>query len=315
VIAFGSAITGGEAYRRYAAPGVARASESDSPLLAFATVEPLARTYNLILDAARELDGLEALVLVSSHTEIVDPDFCAKVRRALADPAVGAVSATGANGVRDIAWWEGRVVCGQAVQRYEEHGGGELPAFSWTDHEPPPAEVEALDGQLLVLSPWAVHNLRFDETLVLNHGFEVDFSLQVREAGKRLMVVDLAVVHHRSLELVKDLDIWSEAHVRMAQKWNGRLGPAENDEAAWKRRARRAEAERESARAQAFSKALILDAHVLDLERSLQEKTSSLSWKLTTPLRTLNRIRREAAEQRNPTPSREGHATSPKRWD
>lgn len=315
MIAFGAAITGGEAFRRYAGPGVTRASESDSQLLAFATAEPLGRTYNLILDAARELADLEALVLLSSHTEIDDPDFCAKLRRAFADPEVGVVSATGATDVRGIAWWEGRVVSGRAVHHYEEHGGGELPAVSWTDRQPPPAEVQVLDGQLLVLSPWVVRNLRFDEALVLNHGFDLDFSLQVREAGKRLMVIDLAVTHHRSLELVKDLDIWSVAHVRMAEKWDARLGAGDTDEAGWKHRARRAEAERESARAGAFSKALILDAQVLELERSLEEKTTSPSWKLTAPLRALNRIRREAAQQHRVNGSPPTNGEAPRRWD
>ena len=62
-----------------------------------------------------------------------------------------------------------------------------------------------------------------------------------------------------------------------------------DDEAGWKRRARRAEAKREAARAIAFSKSLKLDARVLELERALAEKTTSPSWRVTAPLRALNR--------------------------
>src|SRR5436305_7519901 len=153
LIAFGSSISGAEAYRRYAEPGIRLASEPDSEVLAFATVEPVGRTYNLLLEAAAKLDDLEALVLVHPHTEILDRDFCAKVRRALSDLDVGMMGAAGARGVRSIAWWEGEVVCGSVVQRYEEHQGGEIPAFKWARHLRPPGEVEALDGQLLVLSP------------------------------------------------------------------------------------------------------------------------------------------------------------------
>ena len=182
VIAFGSAIGGAEAYRRYAEPGVRLASEPDSEVFAFAAVDSTARSYNLILDAAAARDELEALVLVHPHTEIVDPAFCAKVRAALADPEVGVAGCAGANRVRSIAWWEGTVISSAATQRYQEYGGGELPAISWARHRPPPAEVEVLDGQLLVLSPWVVRNLRFDED-VLDHGFDVDFSLRV--AGGR----------------------------------------------------------------------------------------------------------------------------------
>jgi Glycosyltransferase like family len=298
LIAFGAAIRGAEAYTRYAQPGVRFASEPDSKVFAYASIEPIARTYNLILDAAAASEDLEALVLVHPHTEIIDESFGAKIRRALADPDVGAVSSAGATGVRSIAWWEGSVVSGPVRHVYEEHGGGEVPALSWTQRQPPPAEVEALDGQLLVLSPWAVRNLRFDETLLLGHGFDLDFSLQIRRAGRKLMVADLRLAHHRSLELISDVEVWVEAHIRVAQKWGDALhGPVE-DEAAWKRRARRAEAQRESARTVAFSELMKLDARVLELEHALEEKTGSASWKATAPLRALNRLRREASARR-----------------
>jgi hypothetical protein len=295
VIAFGASIQGAEAYRRYAEPGVKRAAEPDSNVYAFASVEPLARTYNLILDAAAERDDLEALVLVHSHTEITDGQFCAKVREALRDPDVAVVGSAGAVGVRGIAWWEGTVTAGELVQQYEELGGGRFPAYSWTHRERPPAEVEAVDGQLLVLSPWAVRNLRFDEGLILNHGFDVDFCLQARAAGKRVAAADLRAVFHRSVELVGDLDVWIAAHIQVAEKWGEELNGEVADEAGWKRRARRAEADREAARAIAFSTSLKLDARVLELERDLDEKTSSLSWRLTAPLRAVNRWRRKRA--------------------
>jgi hypothetical protein len=298
VIAFGSSISGGEAYRRYAQPGIRLAAEPDSVTYAYAAVEPVGRTYNLILDAAAQRDDLEALVLVHPHTEILDPEFCAKVRAALTPEDVGMVGWAGAAGVRGIAWWEGEVTAAPAIHRYEEHGGGDIPSLSWAWPGTPPAEVDCLDGQLLVLSPWAVRTLRFDEALLLGHGFDVDFSLQVRAAGRRLMVADLRVAHHRSLELIADLDVWVQAHTQIAEKWSGTLDAGDLDEAGWKHRARRAEARREAARAYAVSQVLILDARVLELERALVEKTGSPSWRVTSPLRALNRIRREAADRR-----------------
>ncbi len=292
MIAFGASIQGAEAYRRYAEPGVRLAAEPDSQVYAFASVEPLARTYNLILDAAARRDDLEALALVHSHTEITDPRFCAIVREALHDSDVAVLGCAGATGVQGIAWWEGKVVAGELVQRYEEFGGGEFPAYSWTRREPPPADVEAVDGQLLVLSPWAVRNLRFDEGLILNYGFDVDFCLQARAAGKRVAVADLRAVYHRSVELVGDLDVWIAAHIQVAEKWGETLHGEVADEAGWKRRARQTEADREAQRAIAFSTSLKLDARVLELERDLDEKTSSRSWRLTAPLRAVNRWRR-----------------------
>ena len=222
MIAFGSSISGAESYRRYAGPGIRFAAEADSEIYAYAAVEPLARTYNLVLEAAGARDDLEALVLVHPHTEIVDPDFCRKVRDALADRDVGAVGCAGATNVRSIAWWEGDVVSADGWQRYEEHGGGSVPSYSWTDSRPPPGEVDALDGQLLVLSPWSVRNLRFDETLLLGYGFELDFSLQLRRAGRTLVVADLRVIHHRTLELVSKLEVWVEAHIQMCREMEQR---------------------------------------------------------------------------------------------
>jgi hypothetical protein len=299
LIAFGSSISGAEAYRRYAEPGVRLACEPDSEVFAYAAVEPVGRTYNLMLEAAAARDDLEALVLVHPHTEIVDSGFCAKVRDALSDPDVGVIGCAGGRGVSSIAWWEAEVVCGHVRQRYEEHGGGEIDTVSWARHLPPPADVESLDGQLLVLAPWVVRNMRFDETLLLGHGFDLDFSLQVRAAGRRLRVVDLHVVHHRSLELISDLEVWVEAHIRLSEKWNGMLAEIADDDESWKRRARRAEARREAARAVAMSESLKLDARVLELEREFEGKTESASWRLTAPLRALNRLRREASQRRN----------------
>jgi hypothetical protein len=302
MIALACAITSGEAYRRFAEPGVRRAAEPDSEIYAYAAVQPIARTYNLILDAAAGRDDLEALVLVHPHTEIVDPNLCAKVRAALADADVGAVGASGATGVRGIAWWDGAVVSAPVTHAYGEHGSGELPAYSWTERTPPPAAVDCLDGQLLAISPWAVRNLRFDETLTLNYGFDLDFSLQVRASGRKLMVANLRLVHHRPLQLVENLELWVEGHIRLAEKWDSVLNGDVPDEAAWKRRARRAEAEREAARAIAFSGELKLDARVLELERELEEKLDSVSWRLTAPLRAANRLRRGLRDGRRRAP-------------
>jgi hypothetical protein len=299
VIAFGVSISGAEAYRRYGQPGINLAAEEDSETYAFAGVGTTGRTYNLILDAAQARDDLEALALVHPNTEIVDPEFCAKVRREFSDPNVGVVGCAGATGVRSIAWWEGSVVSAPSTQCYGEYGGGELPGISWARAEPPPAEVESLDGQLLVLSPWVVRNLRFDETPLVDHGFDVDFSLQVRAVGRRLAVADFRVTYHRSLELVTDLEIWTEAHIHVAEKWDGALMKAPDDEDGWKRRARLAEARREAARASAFSEALKLDARVLELERDFADTLESLSWRVTAPLRRVNRWRKAATKRRS----------------
>jgi hypothetical protein len=318
VIAFGASVQGAEAFRRYAEPGIALAAEPDSELHAYATVEPLARAYNLILDAVGSRPELEALVLVQPHVEITDPGFCTKLRRALADPRVALVGCAGATGVRSIAWWDGAVTAGRLVHHYNEFGGGELPAYGWTTHRLPTAEVQTIDGQLLVLSPWAVRNLRFDERLIYNHGFDLDLCLQAAAAGRRTLVADLQVTYHRSVDLIKEFEVWLQAHMQLGKKWDEVLQGRVEGEQAWKRRARRAEAEREAARAIAFSQSLKIDARMLELERELEGITRSFSWRLTAPLRAINGWRRRAIADRLRAPGESlpyppGAATGPRR--
>jgi Glycosyltransferase like family len=295
MIAFGTSIGETEPYHRYCEPGIRVAAEPDSEVYAFAATGPIARTYNLMLEAAAAREDLEGLVLVHSHAEIVDPDFCQKVRQVLSDPEMGVAGCVGATGVRSIAWWEGSVRSGPVRHHYSEQGGGEIPAFSWTRRDPAPGEVDAVDGFLLVLSPWAVRNVRFDEGLVLGTGFDLDFCLQVRAAGRKVVVADLGVVYHRSLEVVpsEGLEVWVEAHMHWARKWDGRIPGAEAEDANWKQRARRAEAEREAARAIAHTNSLSHDARVDELEHAWEELSGTLSWRITESLRRVNQWRTE----------------------
>ena len=289
MIVFASSITEPETYKRCAEPGIRLAAEPDSDVMPRAAAGSLFRSYNLLLDTVAQRDDLEALVLVHQDAEITDPDFCVKLRRALSEPDVGVVGCVGAVGVRSIAWWEGSVTWASFVHRYRELGGGDLPAFAWNGDERPAyahtGEVDTIDGFVMGLSPWTVRNVRFDESLGQLHGYDFDFCLQVRAAGRKVVTEDFKVIHHHSLELIGNPDTWIEAHMRVAEKWDGRMpnvGVAPGD---WKARARRAEAEAAAARAQAVSIQLQSDAR-------LKEVTESTSWRLTEPLRRLNALRR-----------------------
>jgi hypothetical protein len=296
MIVFASSITSPEQYERCAAPGIRLAAEPDSVVLPFQAAGSIYRSYNLILDEVAERDDLEALVLIHQDAEIVDAGFCRELRRALADPDVGVVGGVGAVDVRSIAWWEGSVTWASFNHRYEELGGGELPGFTWDPDDRPPyaqlGEVDTVDGFALGLSPWVVRNVRFDESLGNLHGYDFDFCLQVREAGRKIVTADLRVMHHHSLELVSDPQTWVEAHMRIAEKWDGRMpnvGVAGGD---WRQRARRGEAEASLARTQAVAAMHEADARKAHLERQVEEMTESISWRLTEPLRRLNALRR-----------------------
>ncbi len=287
MIAFGTIVGEGEAYRRYTEPGIRRAAEPDSAVLALAAVGSITRSYNIVLDAAAQLDDLEALVLLHPHTELADPGVCTRVRELLRDPAVGLAGAAGGAGAQGIAWWEGRVSAAPGIHRYAVHGGGELPAFAWAGPTAPLGPVDVVDGALLVFSPWAVRSVRFDEGLRMGYGYDTDLCRQVRAAGRTVVTADLRAVFHHELDLVEDVDLWIEGHRQVAEKWED----DEADEAAWKSRARRAEAEREAARAIAHGRRLADDARLDALERRMQAATSTRSWRLTAPLRRLNHRR------------------------
>jgi Glycosyltransferase like family len=285
MIAFGCSIITPEVYERRAKVGVELAAESDSAIFAHAASGSIARSYNLLLDTAAALDDLEALVILHEDAEIVDPDFCPKLRRALTDPAVAVVGCVGATGVRGIAWWDGRVTGNSAPYHYRELGGGEL-LSSPSGGEPvrPAGEVETVYGVMLALSPWAVATLRFDESIGMLHGYDFDICRQARAAGRTVLTADLALAHHHPLDLVKDIEIWVAAHVRAAEKWDAAT-PADSTLDSWKLRARRAEADAAAARLLAASRLLQVDATARYHGQQLAEIVDSRSWRITEPLR------------------------------
>jgi len=305
MIAFGLTVTEPAAYHQYARPGIRGAAEPDSEEFVFSAVGPVARGYNLLLDTAATRENLEALVLVHPHAQIDDPDFCHKVRQALSDPEVGVVGCAGASGASTLGWWEGTVSSGPVTHRYQEHGGGEMPAYGWTTPAPAPAEVDSIDGFLIVVSPWAVRNVRFDESLGMGLGFDVDFCHQVRAAGRKVVTAGIRMIHHHGLELIEEETPWVEAHVQLAEKWDTELAEANEDADGWKRRARRAEAEREAARAITYGQVLHSDARLLMLERAMEEVSKSLSWRITAPLRQASAtLRRRRQTSRQPDSTR-----------
>ena len=226
---FASAVTDPDVYARAAQAGVARLREADPTIeqIVFASVGSIFRNYNLIIDQVKDRDDVEALVLIHQDAEIHDPQFVEKVRKALADPEVAIVGCAGAVDVRSIAWWEGSITWASFTHRYDELGGGEIPAFSWLSESLPPyarlGEVDSIDGFVMALSPWAMRNLRFDESLGQIHGYDFDICMQARTAGKKVVTADLQVVHHHSLRLIDNPETWINAYMRVAEKWDEQI--------------------------------------------------------------------------------------------
>lgn len=300
---FGCPVTEPELYERHAERGIRRAAEPDSVVLAQATPRSPAHVYNLLLDQAARFENLEALILLNEEAEILDPGFCATVRSMLSRPGIAVIGCAGATGVRSMAWWDGAATWVSSKYRSREFGGAELPGLlpdGWNEEprrpDATPVEVDAVDGVLMVISAWAVRNLRFDESLGPRYGYDYDFCMQARGAGRKVVIADLRVAHYFPLGVVKEPEIWIEAHIRAAEKW----GP---EAAGWKQRARRAEGEAAAARLLSASKMYECQALTWAQRRELESATDNLSWRITAPLRRLNALRREARARR-PDPTR-----------
>jgi hypothetical protein len=311
MIAFACPITDGRLYERYARPGVELAKESDSKVWAHQSGGSIFRAYNEFLDLAKEQEGIEALVLLHQDVEITDPEFCRKVRDAVRDPAVAIVGCAGAIGARNLSWWEGLVTWASFTHRYEEMGGGEVPGLSWDAERVPSyattGEVDAIDGVIIVMSPWAIRELRFDESLGSLHGYDLDICLQARAAGKKVLTTDFRAIHHHSLDLIGDQEAWIAAHMRLAEKWEPRFTDAE--EIDWKQRARRAEAELEAMRVQLR----LAEHYITRLAEDYDGLQRSKSWRWMAPFRALGRVARRLRHPRRPPGRQVGEGVVPAR--
>ena len=302
MIVFGVAVTRSEDYERWAGPGIDRAREPDSAVYANSSPGSIFRAYNLLLDEAAGHDDLEALVLLHQDVEIVDEDFCGKVRAVFADPDVAIVGCVGARDARTMAWWEGAVTWASFTHRYYEHGGGILPAFAMSpETEKLPAyarlgEVDTIDGFIMVLSPWAARNLRFDETLGQFHGYDFDLCMQARAAGRKVVTADLKVWHHHSLELMSDPETWVEANIRLTEKWESRNGNPGGED--WKVRARRAEANASASNVLKISANMEAAARERELLAELDAIRRSASWRYTAPIRRVAAVVRAHRDRR-----------------
>lgn len=289
MIAFGCSVMVPEMYERRARVGIERVAEPDSEILIDAAAGSIARGYNLLLDCVAEREDLEALVIVHADAEIVDPQFMTKLRAALADPDVAVVGAIGTTGVSDMAWWDGAPHGSSAPYHYGELGGG---ALHWSEDAATPrfGEVDVIYGVMIALSPWAVRNLRFDETIGMVHGYDFDICRQARAAGRKVVTADLRIAHHHSLDLVKDSAIWVDSHMRAADRFDA-TKPTEGE---WKRRARQAEATAAAARLLHASRMLQAEANAKYQAAQLDEIVGSRSWRITAPLRSANKLARVA---------------------
>jgi hypothetical protein len=211
VIAFLVAVADPARYAAIAKPAIERVREGDSLVIAVGGA-PVQHTLNAALDDLSDVPDLEAVVIVHEDVALQDIDTASIVRRTFGDPAVALAGVIGAHGVRGLAWWEGSAMAvGHAGTPHVP--GGATAGVALTGC------VEALDGIVLCLSPWAVRTLRFDEELAVDfHGYDIDLCFQARYHGRRVEVIKLAA-HHEHRPLFTDSDAWVRNALRFQQRW------------------------------------------------------------------------------------------------
>ena len=207
MIAFVVAVADEARFRSVGGPSIDRAREADSVVMELRSAGGLQTRLNAALDELAPMPDLEAAVIVHEDVELCSPDAAARIRQAFADPAVAIAGAFGARGVRSLAWWEGRGV--GAVRSLDGRLEG--------DFESGP--VDAVDGLLLALSPWAVRNLRFAEDMDPDfHGYDIELCFQARYHGRSVVSIPLDVEHHHR-PLFHDVERWVRNELRFQRRW------------------------------------------------------------------------------------------------
>lgn len=185
---FASCVGSEATYRSRALPGLRACAEPDSVLIeATADRGSIFAAYDEVLDATAALPDVEALVLLHEDVELLDPAFCATVRaRLAASPRTAVIGAIGASGVRSLAWWEG------------DGAGHVVETRGTVDFGGHPCRVDTVDGLLLVLSPWAIAELRYGDAVAVPgfHGYDAELCFAARAAGREVWVEQLPLIHH-----------------------------------------------------------------------------------------------------------------------
>ncbi len=207
MIGFAACVGSPDKLAAFGAPGLKLAMEPDSVFAELTTTTSIHKAYNEALEHFAAYDDLEALVLLHEDTEILDAGFCDKVREALSDPDVAIVGPVGARNVPSLAWWEGEIAGSVAETRGTIAGDASNP------------DVDALDGLMLVLSPWAVRNLRCDTAAFSGfHAYDLDLCFQARAAGRAVRIAPLTVFHHTKGGF-GDETLWRNADAAFRAKW------------------------------------------------------------------------------------------------
>jgi glycosyl transferase family 2 len=171
----------------------------------------MTEAYNQIIDA-HAVDPPDALILLHDDLQITDYAAEAKFLDALQLENVELVGVAGGYdiGLHGLAWWNAKTV------------GHQLTEDRLLEFGPREGYVTSLEGSIMVLSPWAVRNVRFDQRFTGFHGYD-DIGMTVnREHSRHVWVADVDTYHHTRLgfDSIESERVWLEADRKFREKWN-----------------------------------------------------------------------------------------------
>ena len=205
--AYGCCVGSWERFNDYVLPHV----PDGSRVYATSGQTSITQAYNGILAAttragARRSD-FEGLILVHDDLELYDLNAEEKFRRALVLPGVEVVGVAG--GQSGISWWD------------HDPLGHQFIDTGLIDFGVREGDVRYLEGSVMVLSPWVIDNLSFDENFEHWHGYE-EIATRVVEAGRRAYVADVSTHHHTYLGRFRtptSASEWTQADAYYQRKW------------------------------------------------------------------------------------------------
>ena len=176
------------------------------PLLGLSGQRSICVAYNTILDAYQHR-GLDALILLHDDLEITDPDAEEKFLAAM-EPDVAIVGVCGGLGDRELSWWNSPTL------------GHQMTDSGPLDFGQRTGDVAFVEGSIMVFSPWAIQNLRFDTAYPGFLGYD-DVCLTARARGKRVVVADVDTHHHSTLGFKSPAiaESWAQAAGIFQRKW------------------------------------------------------------------------------------------------
>jgi hypothetical protein len=200
-IVYGVCVGDWDKFRTYVLPFAA-----GKPVIAVSGQDSIAVAYNSIMDAAYEMEA-EVLILQHDDLEIMDPDAEEKIVAGLQEAALVGV-AGGMNG-GGIAWWIHSPV------------GHQITDVSFIDFGTRSGPVDLLEGSLLAVTSHIMLGFRFDTDYPGFHGYDVDMSRSVQDAGLKVAVVNVDTHHHTQMGYKSEASHrdWWEADRIFRAKW------------------------------------------------------------------------------------------------